>query len=176
MLNDIAYLRNINGRAYAVNVEKGVFGIIQGVNSQDDPIIYAALSQPGEIIFSNVLVTEERKVYWIGKDDNPPEKGVNYAGEWFPGKKDENGQEIPPSHKNARFTISLEVLENVDPNLHNPDGVLVSGIIYGGRDSDTWVPVEEAFDWVHGIITKGASLCSNPWQRGGQGIQPHVQS
>ncbi|MCK4256181.1 phosphoenolpyruvate carboxykinase (GTP), partial [candidate division WOR-3 bacterium] len=31
-------------------------------------------------------------------------------------------------------------------------------MIYGGRDSDTWVPVEEAFDWTHGIITKGASL------------------
>ena len=31
-------------------------------------------------------------------------------------------------------------------------------MIYGGRDSDTWVPVEEAFDWAHGIITKGAAL------------------
>jgi phosphoenolpyruvate carboxykinase (GTP) len=35
---------------------------------------------------------------------------------------------------------------------------VVSGIIYGGRDSDTWVPVEESFSWQHGIITKGASL------------------
>ncbi|MEM4201957.1 MAG: phosphoenolpyruvate carboxykinase domain-containing protein, partial [Candidatus Hadarchaeum sp.] len=34
----------------------------------------------------------------------------------------------------------------------------ISGIIYGGRDSDTCVPVEEAFNWVHGIVTKGASL------------------
>ena len=32
------------------------------------------------------------------------------------------------------------------------------GIIYGGRDSDTSVPVEESFDWIHGIITKGACL------------------
>jgi len=31
-------------------------------------------------------------------------------------------------------------------------------MIYGGRDSDTSVPVEEAFNWEHGIITKGASL------------------
>jgi phosphoenolpyruvate carboxykinase (GTP) len=31
-------------------------------------------------------------------------------------------------------------------------------MVYGGRDSDTWVPVEEAFDWNHGIITKGAML------------------
>ncbi len=34
----------------------------------------------------------------------------------------------------------------------------IGGIIYGGRDSDTWVPVEQAFDWTHGIVTKGASL------------------
>ncbi|GAI34189.1 unnamed protein product, partial [marine sediment metagenome] len=32
------------------------------------------------------------------------------------------------------------------------------GIIYGGRDSDTWVPVEQAFDWTEGIIIKAASL------------------
>ena len=31
-------------------------------------------------------------------------------------------------------------------------------LVYGGRDSDTWVPVEESFDWAHGIITRGASL------------------
>jgi phosphoenolpyruvate carboxykinase (GTP) len=36
--------------------------------------------------------------------------------------------------------------------------VIVRGIVYGGRDSDTSVPVEESFDWVHGVITKGASL------------------
>jgi len=34
----------------------------------------------------------------------------------------------------------------------------VSGIIYGGRDSDTWVPLCEAFDWAHGIVCKGASI------------------
>ncbi len=34
----------------------------------------------------------------------------------------------------------------------------MAGVIYGGRDSDTCVPVEEAFDWTHGIITKAASL------------------
>jgi phosphoenolpyruvate carboxykinase (GTP) len=46
----------------------------------------------------------------------------------------------------------------LDPSLNHPDGVVVSGIIYGGRDSDTCVPVEESFSWQHGIITKGASL------------------
>ena len=156
--DDIAYIREVGGIARAVNVEKGVFGIIQGINSKDDPIIWKALHSPGEIIFSNVLVTPEGKVHWIGKDGEVPPRGRNHSGEWFPGKKDAEGNEIPPSHKNARFTLDLKLLENVDPRLDDPEGVEVGGIIYGGRDSDTWVPVEEAFDWTHGVITKGASL------------------
>jgi phosphoenolpyruvate carboxykinase (GTP) len=156
--DDISYIRKRGDRAYAVNVESGIFGIIMGINSKDDPITWEALHSPNEIIFSNVLVTENKGVYWIGKGDEVPEKGVNHSGEWTPGKRDAEGNEITPSHKNARFTISLKNLENVDPRLHDPNGVELSGIIYGGRDSDTWVPVQEAFNWTHGIITKGASL------------------
>lgn len=156
--DDIAYLRNINGKIRAVNVEKGMFGIIDGINSTDDPLQWKVLQTPAEIIFSNVLVTEDGNVYWNGKDGEYPTKGINHSGEWFLGKGDKEGKEILPSHKNARFTIDLKILGNVDPRLHDPEGVVVSGIIYGGRDSDTWVPVEEAFDWVHGIITKGAAL------------------
>ncbi|HEC77941.1 MAG TPA: phosphoenolpyruvate carboxykinase (GTP) [candidate division WOR-3 bacterium] len=156
--DDIAYLRKKDGEVRAVNVEKGMFGIIMGINSKDDPIQWKALHTPGELIFSNVLVTPDKNVYWIGKDGEVPEKGINHSGEWFKGKKDKDGNEITPSHRNARFTLSLERLENLDPTLHDPKGVVVGGIVYGGRDSDTWVPIEESFDWTHGIITKGASL------------------
>ncbi len=157
--DDIAYLRKKDGIVRAVNVEKGMFGIIQGVNSKDDKYQWEALHTPGEIIFSNVLVTPEGYVHWIGKDGEIPEKGENHSGEWFKGKKDANGKEIPVSHPNARFTIALDLFKNLDKEaLNNPQGVEVGAIVYGGRDSDTWVPVEEAFDWTHGIITKGASL------------------
>lgn len=156
--DDIAFLRKINGQVRAVNTEIGMFGIIQGINSKDDPILWKALHSPGEIIFSNVLVTPDGHVHWIGKDGEVPPRGVNHSGEWYIGKKDAEGKEIPCSHPNARFTLSLSLLENLDPAINDPEGVLVKGIIYGGRDSDTWVPVEEAFDWVHGIITKGAAL------------------
>lgn len=156
--DDIAYLRKKDGEVRAVNVEKGMFGIIQGINSEDDPIQWKALHTPGELIFSNVLVTPEKGVHWIGKDGDLPLKGYNHTGDWTPDKKDEKGSQIPPSHPNARFTLSLENLENLDKTLHDPNGVTVGGMVYGGRDSDTWVPVEESFDWAHGIITKGASL------------------
>jgi len=45
--------------------------------------------------------------------------------------------------------------------LDDPKGVEIKGIIYGGRDSDTWVPVQESYDWDHGVITMGACLESN---------------
>jgi phosphoenolpyruvate carboxykinase (GTP) len=156
--DDLAYLRLRDGLVHGVNVESGIFGVIQGVNSTDDPVIWEALNSPGELIFSNVLVTPDRVPYWTGKDGDCPAQGVNFTGEWFPGKIDEDGEEIPPSHKNARFTLSLRRLGNCDPRLDEPEGVRVAGFIYGGRDTDTWVPVEEALDWTHGVVTKAASL------------------
>jgi phosphoenolpyruvate carboxykinase (GTP) len=156
--DDIVYLRCIDGEARAVNVESGIFGIIEGINDTNDLMQWEALTHPAELIFSNVLVTEKNDVYWNGKPGTPPRSGVNFSGSWFKGKKDSSGKEIPASHKNARFTFRLDILPNVDPRLHDPNGVQVHGIIYGGRDSDTSVPLEESFNWVHGIITKGACL------------------
>jgi len=156
--DDIAYLRKINNEVRAVNVEAGVFGIIMGINSKDDPGIWKALHTPTEIIFSNILMTPEKNVHWIDKDGEIPPKGINHSGEWGIGKKDKDGNEITVSHRNARFTIGLENFCNLDPTLHDPKGVVIGGMVYGGRDSDTCVPIEESFDWAHGIITKGASL------------------
>jgi len=156
--DDIAYLREINGKIRTVNVESGIFGIIEGINDKDDPLQWKALHKPAEIIFTNQLVYDNGKVFWNNKPGKEPEKGVNHSGNWFKGKKDKDGNIITPSHKNARFTFKMNILDNVDPTLHDPNGVEVSGVIYGGRDSDTSVPVEETFDWIHGLITKGACL------------------
>lgn len=156
--DDIAYLRKIDGRIRAVNAECGIFGIIRDVNSKDDPLIWEALHSPGEVIFSNILVRENKTTYWLGKDGAVPPRGINYSGEWSIGKKDATGEEVSPSNKNARYTIGLRRLKNCDPRIDDPDGIEVGGMIYGGRDSDTSVPVEESFDWAHGILTKGATL------------------
>ncbi len=156
--DDIAYIHERGGAAHAVNVEKGMFGIIMGVNSVDDAIVWKALHSPNEIIFSNVLVYGDGQVYWIGKDGDEPPKGRNHSGDWWQGKRDAEGKEIPPSHKNARFTLDLGVLENVSPRLHDPKGVEVGAFVYGGRDSSAWMPVRQAFAWEHGIVTIGAFL------------------
>ena len=155
--DDLAYLRKREGKIRAANVEAGIFGIIQDVNPKDAPVIWKAITSPGEVIYSNVLVADGAP-YWLGDDREPPEEGASYCIEWTKGMKDVEGKDVPHAHKNARYTIRQKELENCDPNLENVDGVALSGIIYGGRDSDTSVPAEETFGWAHGVITKGASL------------------
>jgi phosphoenolpyruvate carboxykinase (GTP) len=155
--DDIAYFRALDGEARCVNVEAGIFGIIQDVKAKDDPVIHKVLTSPGEVIFSNVLISGGRP-YWLGMGEPLPKEGVNFSGKWHVGKIDKQGGEIPPAHKNARYTISLRTLASLDPRFDDPQGVPAGGIIYGGRDSDTWVPVQQSFDWAHGIITMGASL------------------
>ncbi len=156
--DDISYLRPLNGVVRAVNVERGIFGIIRDVNPKDDPLIWKVLTAPGEVIFSNVLVVDGVP-YWQGDGRQVPDRGENFSGEWYKGKKDENGKEIPYAHPNARYTIRLSSLENCDCEaLEAKEGVEVSAVIYGGRDSDTWVPVFQSFDWVHGVVTIGSAL------------------
>jgi phosphoenolpyruvate carboxykinase (GTP) len=156
--DDIAYLREVNKELRGVNVEKGMFGIIQGINSKDDPLIWQAIHKEAEVIFSNILMTKDKDIHWIGKDGDIPNEGINFSGNWKKGSLDKNGKEIPVSHLNARFTMSLESLDNLDPNWNSKEGVAISALVYGGRDSDTSCPVEEAFSWAHGILMKGASL------------------
>lgn len=156
--DDIAYLRRINGQARAVNVENGIFGIIRDVNPEDDPLIWQGLTAPGEVIFSNVLVTDDGAPHWHGNGRPVPPGGVNHGGQWWPGKEDDASNPIDVSHWNARYTIRLECLDNYDPRHNDPEGVPIRGVIYGGRDSDTCVPVAQAFDWAHGIVTMGAGL------------------
>jgi len=155
--DDLAYFRVIEGQFRAANVENGIFGIITEVNAKDDPVIFEVLTSPGEVIFSNVLV-KGGKPYWIGMGEDIPEEGENYCGPWHEGAKGPDGKDTTPSHKNARYTVRMDALKNADQDWDGPDGVPVGGVIYGGRDSDTNVPVREAYSWEHGICTMGAML------------------
>ncbi|MCJ7702743.1 MAG: phosphoenolpyruvate carboxykinase (GTP) [Anaerolineales bacterium] len=158
--DDITYLREgSDGEMLGVNIERGIFGIIRDVNAEDDPLIYKALTEPKELIFSNILTSDDGKAYWLGmgEDSNVPDKGFNHYGYWEKGSLDSNGKQVILSHPNARFTLRISDLENVDENLNHPEGVPISGIFYGGRDSDTNVPVAESLDWNHGVFM-GATI------------------
>ncbi len=156
--DDIAYLRKRDGKVVAANVERGIFGIIRDVNPKDDPVIADTITKPDEIIFSNVLINKDNAPRWLGDERPPPEEGMNFYGDWNQGLTDVHGNEVPYAHKNARYTLRLNSLKNVDQALEDPKGVEVKGIIYGGRDSTVWLPVQQSFDWQHGVITMGASL------------------
>ncbi len=179
--DDIAFLRICEeGEVRAVNIERGIFGIIKDVSPKNDPVIYNSLKTPRETIFSNVLVSEGH-TYWLGmgKQTTIPDRGINWTssklGEWLAGMCcDEEGKELKISHPNARYTLRLEELENVDEALHDPEGVEVSAIVYGGRDSDTSIPVYESFSWDHGVYI-GASIESETTSAtlGRAGIRKH---
>jgi len=147
-----------SGEVRAVNPEKGMFGIIEGVNKEDDPETMEILTGEGrEVIFSNLL-TSDGKPYWSGMGEALPVKGRNFAGEWTA----KSGKS--PSHKNARFTISLDTLGNYDPAGENPEGVKLSGLLFGGRDYTTMPTIVMAHDWmnsvVHGAIIRSATTAT----------------
>lgn len=157
--DDIAYFRNIDGDFRAVNVENGMFGIIKDVNAKDDPVIFANLMKNQEIIFSNVLMGPDKMPYWLGMGVETPKKGQNHFGEWQEGVKDSAGHTVGVAHGNARYTMRLDYLDNIDKKgFEAKDGVKVEGILYGGRDSDTTVPVEESPGWRDGILLKACTL------------------
>jgi phosphoenolpyruvate carboxykinase (GTP) len=175
--DDIAYLKaDEEGNCKAVNIESGVFGIIRDVNPVDDPEIYRALTSPRELIFSNILISESEP-YWLGmglEEDEYPAKGMNHSGEWWRGKRDEKGNEIDLAHPNARYTIRLSELENLDPHWDDREGLVIQGIFYGGRNSDTNVPVCESLSWEHGVYM-GATLESETTSAtlGARGVRVH---
>ena len=157
--DDIAYFRNIDGEFRAVNVEFGMFGIIKDVNEKDDPVIFENLMKNQEVIFSNILQGPDNKPYWLGMGVDAPEEGRNHFGQWKKGTVDSTGKEVGLAHGNARYTMRLDYLDNIDKEgFEAKDGVKVEGVLYGGRDSDITVPVEESPNWKDGILLKAATL------------------
>ncbi|KAJ5069138.1 phosphoenolpyruvate carboxykinase [gtp]-related [Anaeramoeba ignava] len=175
--DDIVYIRSDDqGRMMAVNIEQGCFGIIEDVNAHDDPEIFKAITTPKEVIFSNVLNDSDGNVFWTGCGMEIPDKGINHSGDWKLGNKDSNGKVIPCSHPNSRYTINIDELSNADlENLHNPTGVAVDGILYGGRDPDTTVPVAQALSWEHGVFI-GATIMSETTATTISGAQKRIEN
>jgi len=172
--DDIAYIKkDKEGRARAANVEQGIFGIIKDVSAGDDPVIHKTLTTPGEVIYSNVLI-KEGTPYWLGMGQELPKDGENFSGQWHEGKKDADGKDIKPAHPNARYSFRIKELKNADPKADAPEGVVVDGIIYGGRDSDTSPAVYQSLGWSHGVFI-GAALESETTTAviGQEGVRKH---
>ena len=150
-----------NGSLRGINPEKGIFGIVKDVNHEGDPYLMKSLREEGaEVIWSNVLIDENNVPFWEGIDEEVPEKGFNFQGEWYKGKKDANGKEIPISHPNSRCTLDCTSIGNFNEEAaEDPAGVEIKVITYSGRDSDTMPPVTVAKSMNGGVVI-GASILS----------------
>jgi len=149
-----------DGSIRSVNPESGIFGIVEDVNLEGDPMLMKVLRQPGcEVIWSNVLIDEHKVPHWIGNNEAHPDKGINFQGDWYEGKKDASGKPIPLSHPNSRCTLKSKSLDNYSPEAENPDGALTRVFTYSGRDADTMPPVWVAKTSDAGVVI-GACIVS----------------
>ena len=150
-----------DGSVRSINPEAGIFGIVEDVNWEGDPILMECLRNPGtEVIWSNVLIDENGVPQWVGNgEEPPPQKGNNFQGPWEQGKVDGNGKEIPMSHPNSRCTLSNKALGNYSEMNEASSGVETRIVTYSGRDSDTMPPVWVAKDSDRGVVI-GASIVS----------------
>jgi phosphoenolpyruvate carboxykinase (GTP) len=149
-----------DGSVRSVNPECGIFGILEDVNWEGDPVLMRCLREPGtEVIWSNVLVDEKGKTHWTGSGEPHPQKGRNFQGYWEKGMRDAKGNEIPISHPNARCTLAATALSNYSPKAEDAAGVETRVITYSGRDSDTMPPVWVARNAEEGVVI-GACIVS----------------
>jgi phosphoenolpyruvate carboxykinase (GTP) len=148
------------GSVRSINPECGIFGIVEDVNWEGDPMLMDRLRNPGsEVIWSNVLIDENGIAHWTGNGEAQPIRGRNYQGPWIKGLTDADGKPIPISHPNARCTISSSALDNYSDKAEAPEGVETRVITYSGRDSDTMPPVWVAKNTDHGVVI-GACIVS----------------
>jgi phosphoenolpyruvate carboxykinase (GTP) len=149
-----------DGTIRSINPECGIFGIVEDVNWQGDPMLMECLRKPGtEVIWSNVLIDENGIPHWTGNGEEVPEKGRNFQGYWEKGMTDAKGKKIPMSHPNSRCTLSSSALGNYSEKAEDPAGVETRVITYSGRDSDTMPPVWVAKNSDYGVVI-GASIVS----------------
>ncbi|MBT3311709.1 MAG: phosphoenolpyruvate carboxykinase (GTP) [Desulfobacterales bacterium] len=149
-----------DGSVRSINPECGIFGIVEDVNGEGDPMLMELLRKPGaEVIWSNVLIDENGVPHWTGSGEEQPAKGKNFQGDWEKGMKDDKGKEVPISHPNSRCTLASTNLGNYSELAESPEGVETRVITYSGRDSDTMPPVWAAPNSDHGVVI-GACIVS----------------
>jgi phosphoenolpyruvate carboxykinase (GTP) len=154
--DDIAWInKGPDGKLYAINPENGFFGVAPGTSDKTNPNMMKTLRRDKfyPTLFTNTaLDTGTNSPWWEGMTDTMPEAMLDWQGRPYDKKSGSSA-----AHPNSRFTVALHNCPTLSPEVDNPRGVPISGILYGGRRSTTIPLVCEAFDWEHGVFRASAN-------------------
>ena len=146
--DDIAWMHvDASGQLRAINPERGFFGVAPNTSPKTNA--NATQMVRSNTIFTNVAMTPSGDPWWEGLTPAPPEGVLDWQGQpWKPG--------TPAAHPNSRFTVLADQCPSIAPNWEDPQGVPISGLIFGSRRTKVIPLVFEAFDWAHGVFLGSA--------------------
>jgi phosphoenolpyruvate carboxykinase (GTP) len=147
--DDIAWMHvDASGQLRAINPERGFFGVAPNTSPKTNPNATAMVRS--NTIFTNVALTPDREPWWEGLTPEPPRGLEDWQGRpWDPASG-------PAAHPNSRFTVPVSQCPSASPHWEDPQGVPISGLIFGSRRTTVVPLVFEGFDWSHGVFLGSA--------------------